>query len=259
MTCRLPHPTSSRHTLSSGKADSGLVTKVNPFYNGQTEETFVKEVMAPHLHAIGYSLVSARLLGNARQRKRRGGIRPWAVVRSDILNHLREDPGCVATTMVDYYALPQGGSEGWPGRAEASRLAFPDRARSGEDALLDDIQREMGGGFNARRFVPHVMMHEFEAMLFSDCRGFALGIGRPDLSLEFQAILDQFSSPEEIDDSPITVPSKRIESLAPGYQKPLLGTLAALEVGLGAILARCPHFRDWLERLEALTVSDDRG
>ena len=227
------------------------MTRLLVHVEGETEEVFVKEVIAPHLHTIGYSLLSARLLGNARQRKRRGGIKPWVVVRSDILNHLREDPGCVATTMVDYYALPQGGSEGWPGRAEASRLAFPDKARSVEDALLADIQWEMGSGFNSRWFVPYLMMHEFEAMLFSDCGAFALGIGRPDLAPDLQAILDQFSSPEEIDDSPITAPSKRIATLVPGYEKPTMGTLAALEIGLDAISAQCQHFGDWLERLRS--------
>ena len=40
---------------------------------GQTEETFVNELLAPHLLARGYSPVSARLMGNARLRERRGG------------------------------------------------------------------------------------------------------------------------------------------------------------------------------------------
>ncbi len=74
---------------------------------GETEETFVNEILAPHLYRCGYTRVSARLLGNTRQRDRRGGIRGWDSVRDDILNHLKEDAGCLDTTMVDYYALPQ--------------------------------------------------------------------------------------------------------------------------------------------------------
>lgn len=66
---------------------------------GQTEETFVNEVLRDHLVARGYHFVGARIVGNARQR---GGIRPWLSVRIDIRNHLLEDPGCVATTMIDY-------------------------------------------------------------------------------------------------------------------------------------------------------------
>jgi hypothetical protein len=88
---------------------------------GQTEEDFVNQVLRDHLVASGFNSVSARIVGNPRQRQR-GGIRKWASVRSDIVNHLREDRGCVATTMVDYYGLPQGDPGGWPGKARSKEL-----------------------------------------------------------------------------------------------------------------------------------------
>jgi len=218
---------------------------------GQTEETFVNEVLWPHLCGRGFTSVSARLVGNTRQRNRRGGIRGWDSVRKDILNHLKEDTGCLATTMVDYYGLPKSGEKAWPGREEAGRLPFPRKAPTVQNALLADIRGAMGAGFNPARFVPYVMMHEFEGLLFSDCERFAAGIGRPDLAPTFQAIRDAFNSPEEIDDSPVTAPSKRVEGLFSGYQKPVLGTLAARAIGLDAIRMECPLFRQWLERLEA--------
>lgn len=70
-----------------------------------------------------------------------------------------------------------------------------------------------------------------------------------------EAIRNAFASPEEIDDSPLTAPSKRVEKLVPGYTKPLLGTLAVLEIGLEAIRRECPHFGCWLGRLEALPAA----
>lgn len=218
---------------------------------GETEETFVNEILRQHLRDVGYSSVSARIVGNARLRDRRGGIRAWSAVRNDILNHLREDPQCLSTTMVDYYALPPSGNRIWPGRAEANHLSFPMKAAAVENALLTDICNELGDSFNPRRFIPYVMMHEFEGLLFSDCARFGDGIGCPELAPKFQGIRDQFRTPEEINDSPITAPSKRVLSLVPGYQKPLFGTIAVLAIGLEAIRRECPHFRDWLERLEA--------
>ena len=217
---------------------------------GETEETFVNEVLAPHLYNFGYTKVSAGLLGNARQRDRRGGIRAWSGVRQDILHHLKEDPGCRSTTMVDYYALPQTGDRAWPGRAESAHAVFTDKANIIESALLVDICSELGDGFDPKRFVPYVMMLEFEGFLFSDAVQFGIGIGRPDLSPKFQAIRDEFATPEEINDSPHTAPSKRIINLVPGYEKPLMGTLAALEIGLATIRQECPLFRGWIERLE---------
>ena len=153
--------------------------------------------------------------------------------------------------MVDYYALPQIGPKAWPGREDAGRSPFPQKAPTVQDALLADICTALGSGFNPARFVPYVMMHEFEGLLFSDCDRFGEGIGRPDLAPQFRAIRDAFNSPEEINDSPVTAPSKRVVALVPGYEKPLFGTLAVLHIGIASIRAECPHFRQWLERLEA--------
>ena len=218
---------------------------------GETEEAFVSEILAPHLNRFGYTQVSARLLGNARIRDRRGGIRGWDSVRIDILNHLREDPGCLVTTMVDYYALPQTGVKAWPGREQAGRMPFVLKAQTVQNAVHADIVGAMGSSFDPGRFVPYVMMHEFEGLLFSDCDRFGVGIGRPDLIPAFRAIRSAFGSPEEINDSPTTAPSRRLRDLVPGYEKPLLGTLAVLEIGLDAIRAECPNFRQWIEHLES--------
>ena len=218
---------------------------------GQTEADFVDYLLRDYLLAKGYDDVSARKLGNARQRHQRGGIRPWSSVRKNITNHLKGDPACIATTMVDYYALPQEGAAAWPGRAKAAGLKIGEKALCIESALLADVAAEMGAHFNLQRFVPFIVMHEFEGLLFSDCAGFSRGIGRLALEAEFRKIRDQFATPEEIDDSPITAPSKRVIDLVPGYEKPLLGSLAAIEIGLSRIRQECPHFNQWLTTLES--------
>jgi len=161
---------------------------------GSTEEVFVNDVLREHLIARGYHSVSARMPGNARLRRQRGGIRGWPSVRRDIANHLKEDPACIATTMVDYYGLPQQGDEAWPGRAEAARNQTGRKAACVEDAVLKDMTSAMGRHFNPRRFVPFVVMHEFEGLLFSDCAAFSRGIYRPDLESEFRKTRDQFQT-----------------------------------------------------------------
>jgi hypothetical protein len=217
---------------------------------GETEETFVNEALAPHLYHFGYQKVSARLLGNSRNRDRRGGIKGWNSVRNDVIDHLKEDPACLATTMVDYYALPRTGQGAWPGRAEAGLRPFPQKSQTVQAALLADVCAELGDDFDPRRFLPYVMMHEFEGLLFSDCTRFADSIGRPELAGQFQAIRNAFGTPEEINDSPLTAPSKRVEALVAGYEKPLLGALAVLGIGLETIRQECPHFRAWIGQLE---------
>ena len=214
---------------------------------GQTEESFVNEVLAPHLRGVGYTNVSARLLGNARQRQRRGGVGQWSQVRTEILNHLKEDQSIVATTMVDYYGMP----DTWPGRVSAKRQdILSERASLLKDALRDDISKSLGDDFDPRRFVPFVLMHEFEGLLFSDPVRFAQSIGQSDLSSDFLAIRNAFSSPEEINDSPDTAPSMRVKALYKGYQKPLMGVLAVEEIGLETIRLECPLFNRWIKELE---------
>lgn len=238
------------------------MTRILIHVEGETEETFVNEVLAEHLRSVGYEKVSARLMGNARQRDRRGGIRAWCSVRSDIVRHLTQDKGCLLTTMVDYYGLPRSGPRAWPGREQADAAPFEHKAGLVEEALWADLGAELPGEGAAERFIPYIMMHEFEGMLFSDCSRLASGIGRPDLAASLAGIRKEFGSPEEINDSPHTAPSKRMEALVPGYQKPLHGNIAALEIGLAAIRGQCPHFSAWLARLEAwiaVTAADHAG
>ena len=110
------------------------------------------------------------------------------------------------------------------------------------------MAKEIGSG----RFLPFVMMHEFEALLFSDCATFCRSIEQVGIEPQLSRIRAEFASPEKINDSPHTAPSKRILQLMPGYQKPLDGVNAARAIGLDRMRAECPHLNDWLERLVAL-------
>ncbi len=220
---------------------------------GQTEEAFVNGVLRNHLVTKGYHSVDAKLIGNARLREGRGGIKRWPSAKKDITNHLMEDANSIATTMVDYYALPAGEQGGWPGRGQSNAmLTASTKARCVQDAVKKDLVAGMGHSFNSNRFVPFIVMHEFEGLLFSDCAAFSRGISKPELESRFQEIRDQFATPEEINDSPETAPSKRVEALVPGYQKPFLGNLAILEIGLERIRSECPLFDAWLMQLENL-------
>ncbi|MGY4232137.1 hypothetical protein ACVIIW_001084 [Bradyrhizobium sp. USDA 4449] len=216
----------------------------------------MNEVLCMHLYSHGFNSISARLIGNARLRIHRGGIKPWSSTKRDILGHLKNDPSCIATLMVDFYGLPSGADDGWPGRAEANALGSAEaKVAIVQSKILDDIAAAMGSDFDRSRFVPFVLMHEFEALLFSDCARFAEAIGQANLGAQFQQIRDGFQSPEEINDSPVTAPSKRIAALFPSYQKILHGNVAVLGIGLQIIRDHCPNFRAWLERLEHVGAS----
>ncbi|MEO1765387.1 MAG: DUF4276 family protein, partial [Cyanobacteria bacterium J06629_18] len=63
-------------------------------------------------------------------------------------------------------------------------------------------------------------------------------------------------SPEHINDSPVTAPSKRILACCSGYEKPLHGSLIAIDIGLDTIRKQCRHFNQWLTRLENINQAE---
>ncbi len=63
---------------------------------------------------------------------------------------------------------------------------------------------------------------------------------------------DKFPNPEYINDKPETCPNRRIGNVIPEYQKDPFGTIIANSIGLDKIRTECPHFHEWLEKLEML-------
>ena len=220
------------------------MVRVHIICEGQTEETFVKELLTEKFALSGIYLTPS-LIGKPGHK---GGNVKYDRLFKDIRLHLLNDKTAFCTTFFDYYGL----SPDFPGKAEADKQHnIADKARIIQDALVEKLTERIDE--NAmHRFIPYVQMYEFEALLFSDCAQFAAGIEHPELAEKFQAIRDTFLSPEDINDSPQTAPGKRIQKLIPDYEKPLYGTIAALGVGLETMRTECVLFDNWLKRLEAL-------
>jgi hypothetical protein len=215
------------------------MTRVVVVAEGQTEETFVRQILAPYL-ATRSVYLTARLVGRVGHK---GGLTTYAKLRNDILLLLRQDPAWYCTTFIDYYGRPRD----FPAFPSFTRAT--DRASASRIALFDDI---VGHEPDAdRRFIPYVQMHEFEALLFADPIVLADKLWVPEKAAAFQAVRDQFVTPEDINDGASTAPSKRLLALG-SYQKPIGGVLAAEAMGLEAIRAHCPIFDCWLRTLESL-------
>ncbi|MEA5419667.1 DUF4276 family protein [Spirulina sp. CCNP1310] len=69
-----------------------------------------------------------------------------------------------------------------------------------------------------------------------------------------QAIASQYQTPELINDGLQTAPSKRIIAQFPDYgkAKSTFGPQLAEKIGLQVIRSTCPHFNQWLSKLECL-------
>ena len=221
--------------------------RLNLIVEGQTEEGFVNNILAPHLGA--YSVwASARCVMTKRtaRAKYSGGIPNYAKAKNDILNWLREDSNSDArfTTMFDLYGLP----DDFPGYEDAMRTDNPyDRVRHLEDALREDI--------SDRRFIPYIQLHEFESLLLSDPSKFDVHFLNDDTGIRnLVQLVSDYESPELIDQGTETAPSKRIISEIPRYekQKTSAGPRVAEAIGLPTIRAKCKHFSEWVNDLERL-------
>ena len=118
------------------------------------------------------------------------------------------------------------------------------------DELTQAIRR-MIGRLNDPSLFPYVQVHEFEGLLFSHVDAFETLFDDVPVA-DLKSIRLAFKTPEDINDSQATAPSKRIETHIQGYRKRLHGPLLAERIGLDRIRTECPRFDEWLCRLESL-------
>ena len=80
-------------------------------------------------------------------------------------------------------------------------------------------------------------------------------IGYEEAIQNLVALAAEYSSPELIDDGKSTAPSKRIIKEIPAYEKrkSSVGPLVTARIGLLRLRQACPHFDEWLKKLEALS------
>jgi hypothetical protein len=209
---------------------------------GPTERNFVTRVLQPHLAQIHVYVKPESLLPG------QYGIVGWEKVR----NAIKADVGRsrsheFVTTMIDLYKIGK-----YPGVEKLPGESPYDRAKRIEDKLRQELPNE--------RFIPYVQVHEFEALVLVDCSllpsQFPDGEAKGAPAKLTASIGDML--PELVNDDEQTAPSKRIIRFIPAYKhlKATAGPAIAGAIGLARLRAACPHFHEWITKLEML--SDER-
>lgn len=219
------------------------MTRVYLLVEGQTEEAFVRELLVPHYARLGLYL-TAIIVSTSPGYK--GGVVSYAKIKSQLQRLCRQDADAHVSTLFDLYALPQD----FPGKTDAG---YPAKGSGYQKAAF--LEARLAQDIGQANFIPNLMVHEFEALLFAQPGKFAEWVDsyKTVISLGNQA--QKYTTPEDINDSPDSAPSKRILEAMPGYQKAFHGPLIACEIGLDAMRGSCPHFNEWLGKLEALLPS----
>lgn len=210
---------------------------------GKTEAFFIRDLLAPELSQRGLLLTPIPIgkLGH------RYGNVTFQRAQTDIIHLLKQHKNSLISTMMDCYGID---SE-WPGKKELKKdLSAIQKADHLEDQFKTALSKVFPDFLHAitTRFIPYFSMQEFEALLFSEPVILANSISQNAESIT--TIVDQFETPEEINDHPQTAPSKRIEGLYPGYQKTIMGITICKDIGIKAIRRKCPNFHRWVCRLE---------
>ena len=193
---------------------------------GRTEEEFVKRVLAEHLRVRKVEATPILLGGNVT-------VTRLAADMARLCRSFR-----YVSSLVDYYGFRGRGSD-TPDTLQ-QRINTEALGRIGQPPRLAEV-------------FSYVQQYEFEALLFSEVSAFARALdASPSTVGELGRIRSHFSTPEDINDSFNTAPSRRIERVMAGYNKVVGGYMIAAEIGLAKIRAECRRFDSWLTRLESL-------
>ncbi|CDL84357.1 DUF4276 family protein [Xenorhabdus cabanillasii] len=218
--------------------------EVMAIVEGKTEQIFIEKILQPYL-AEKMIFISATQVSKPGQK---GGDVRFSRVKKDIEMHLKQRPDTYVTTFIDYY-----GTNEWPGLETLNRQWEPKKiAEHLHRSTQNEIHKFLPTQRANKRFIPYIVMHEFEALLFSDKEILAneLNIHVQDV----EQVLRECGEPESINNSPQTAPSKRLEKWAASgaFGKTTTGIAIAEKIGIPKMREKCLLFHEWLCRLEIL-------
>jgi hypothetical protein len=221
------------------------VTELFFVVEGHTEEDFVNQILIEHLAYVNVMVRGVVKVGSGKQK---GGMVSYEKLRNHLERMLKQHQNVYFTTLIDAFRIPTD----FPEFQTTNKVSDPvARALRLEQAMLKDVIARTGTRF----FVPYVQLHEFEALLWTDpieLDSSLVALGAASKLKELQVVNAQYETPEHINNSPQTAPSKRLEQLYSGYDKRLIGPLVTKNIGLERLRQACPRFGAWVTTLEEL-------
>lgn len=216
------------------------MTRLYLLVEGQTEEAFVKELLAPH-YAEQQLFITPIIARTGPESK--GGIVSYSKIKPQVTRLCRQHRSAYVSTLIDLYALP----EDFPGKRASD---YPSNGSGKEKANF--LEGKFLASINEPNFIPNFLVHEYEALLFVQPDKFSEWTDDAEIVAHLSKIADHFACPEDINDKPETAPSKRIKAIMKNYRKTIHGPLIACAIGMEDMRKNCPHFHEWLLKLEKL-------
>ncbi|MDT3740475.1 MAG: DUF4276 family protein [Candidatus Kapabacteria bacterium] len=204
---------------------------------GQTEEEFVKTILRNYLISKNIYVVHPIKIQTSKSQK--GGFVNYEHLKNDVNRLLKSQSDIFVSTLVDFFKIPTN----VPKYDQSMKLRT-------SNLKVEALERAMKDNISDDRFLPYIQLYEFEALLFSSNKGFnSFWSSEPRVIKDIENIIDKYPNPEDINDNPNTAPSKRLLDIIKDYNKIVYGNLIAQEIGIEAIIEKCPRFRNWVETL----------
>ncbi len=214
------------------------------YCEGQTEETFIRELLYPYFFKLGIVVIPIICsTKTAVARKYKGGVSGYSKIRKELMILCKSHSSGFITTMFDYYGMPND----TPGIGNQDADIF---------RRINAIEAAIDADIGMRNCSFHLMLHEFEGILFSDTSSFRL-IADTKTVEKIRAIRNAFPTPEHINNSYETAPSRRLVQLIPNYTKVRNGAILSKDMGIDVIMKECPHFRDWIDRISKISLASE--
>lgn len=205
---------------------------------GRTEERFVEEILQGF---VGDDVWLRPIVGHTKrvsgQKAKRGGA-AWKHYRSHLRSLCSQPQWSAVTTLIDLYGFPAD-----------IQLAEP-LATSGGHAAAAQLSEVMTREVDDARFIPFVMVHEFEALVIAAGAHLPSVFGQARAANEFQKLLSEHDGNAELIDShPHSSPAARVEGTIAEYSKVRDGIDIIEQAGLRSCLHACPQLAEWIEWL----------
>lgn len=208
---------------------------------GKTERVFVTSLLSQYLPHIDFHPFE---LGQCAGNRCGGGDIRYDRFKNDFAPVYRNPQYDLITTFFDYYGL----GNGWPEVEDYEDMR--NKVEKLEEKTLECIKVDFPD-LSDNLFIPFFILHEFEGLLFSDTEAMHTVLRRP--KVLFDNVIEECGEPELINNSPETAPSKRLINICGNYRKVVKGNRVARVTTIEKMRQECPHFNDWLTKLESLT------
>jgi hypothetical protein len=187
---------------------------------GKSEKNFVERELIPHLTNFDVYAKVQNMKGNI-SLDRIGAKLNTLIHNYDYI-----------TTLYDFYGF--------------KKLSKGETKKGLEQKIKDKINKD-----KQDKIIPYIQMYEFEALLFSDEKKIVEILNIKDENFVSNTLEECNNNPENINNSPITAPSKRIVKESQ-YIKTTHAPLILKNIGLTKIRKKCAGFDEWLSKLENL-------